>query len=157
MKFATKQDVEAPIAFVFRALADFESWERAAMRRGAEVARTDKLRQPGAGMSWRAHFPFRGKSRQLDARLLTLISPSKLGFSAQSLAIEADATFDLVEMSARRTRLHLSLDTTPRNLTARLFIQSLRLARARIDRKFAFRVAQLVAEIEEKYRAEITA
>ncbi|EKD59823.1 MAG: hypothetical protein ACD_54C01115G0002, partial [uncultured bacterium] len=43
MRFATKQDIEAPIADVFRLLSDFESWERAAMRRGAEVARTDKL------------------------------------------------------------------------------------------------------------------
>ena len=43
MKLASKKDVEAPIAQVWAALTDFETWERAAMRRGVEVARTDSL------------------------------------------------------------------------------------------------------------------
>ena len=34
MKLVAKYDVEAPVDFVFAQLADFEGWERAAMRRG---------------------------------------------------------------------------------------------------------------------------
>jgi len=51
LKLAAKYDVEAPVEFVFAQLIDFEGWERAAMRRGADVSRTDKLTKAGPGMS----------------------------------------------------------------------------------------------------------
>ena len=153
MKFTTKQDVDAPVAFVFAALSDFAGWERAAMRRGAEVARTDTLDHTAAGMSWTAKFAYRGRPRQLDLQLVTLESPAHLAFAGQSNAVEGTARVDMMEMSARRTRIHVVSEVTPRTLAARLFLQSLRLARARVDRKFEQRIAQLAADIEHRYRA----
>ena len=52
MKLSGRTDIQAPVEFVFDAISDFDFWERAALRRGAEVTRTDKLRQPAPGMSW---------------------------------------------------------------------------------------------------------
>ena len=69
MRFATKQDIEAPIADVFRIISDFEAWERAAMHRGAEVSRTDKLRVVAAGMRWAARFSYRSKPRNMELEL----------------------------------------------------------------------------------------
>lgn len=152
MKFSTKQDIEAPASFVFAALTDFEGWERAAMRRGADVARTDKMRQAGAGMSWHVAFQFRGRQRKMDLRLLNMIPSSKLEFAALSAAIDATTKVEIVEMSAKRARLHVAANITPLTLTAKLFMQSLRLARARADRKFAQRVQTIVTEIEARYR-----
>lgn len=153
MRFATKQDIEAPIAEVFRIMTDFESWERAAMRRGADVSRTDKLRVTAPGMSWLARFSYRSKPRDVQVQLTSMETPIQLGFSGESQAIGGVATIELMEMSAKRTRMHLVMELTPRSLTARLFLQSLRLARARVDRKFDQRVAQLAADIETRYRA----
>ncbi|MDB5658414.1 MAG: hypothetical protein JWS10_1029 [Cypionkella sp.] len=150
MRLATKQDIEAPIADVFRILSDFESWERSAMRRGAEVSRTDKLRSPGAGMQWAARFLYRSKPRDMQLELTQIESPSLLRFAAISKSIEAVASIELMSLGAKRTRMHLVMEVSPRSLTARLFLQSLRLARARIDRKFDQRVAQLAAEIETR-------
>lgn len=152
MKFSTKQDIETPAAYVFAALTDFEAWERAAMRRGADVARTDKMRQAGAGMSWHVAFQFRGRQRKMDLRLLNMIPSSKLEFAALSAAIDATTKVEIVEMSAKRARLHVTANITPLTLTAKLFLQSLRLARARADRKFAQRVQTIVTEIEARYR-----
>lgn len=157
MKFSVKQDVEVPIAFAFAHLSDFDAWERSAMRRGAEVARTDQLRKPAAGMAWATSFPYRGKVRKLDIRLTKMQPPNSLIFSAISNAIQIELAADLAEMSAKRSRLHLTMEVTPRNLAARLFIQSMRLARTRMDRKFAQRVAQVVSEIEAAFRDKATA
>lgn len=152
MKFSSKQDIEAPAAFVFAAMSDFEGWERAAMRRGAEVQRTDTLKTPSAGMAWRVNFVFRGRKRMANLRLITLQPNSKLEFAALSPAVDASVTVEIVEMSARRSRLHVVANLTPLTLTAKLFIQSLRLARARADRKFALRITQVATDIESRYR-----
>jgi hypothetical protein len=154
MKFSTKQDIETPAAYLYAALIDFEGWERAAMRRGADVARTDKLRNVGAGMSWHVQFQFRGRKRKMDLRLLNLVPSSKLEFAALSAAIDASTKVEIVEMSAKRARMHVTANITPLTLTAKLFMQSLRLARARADRKFAQRVQTIVTEIEARYRDE---
>ena len=154
MRFATKQDIEAPIADVFNILSDFEGWERAAMRRGAEVARTDKLRTVGPGMLWATRILYRHKPRDIEIELTGIDPLTQLQFSAVSQAIEAVLVLDLMAFGSKRTRLHVTADVTPRSLTARLFLQSLRLARARVDRKFDQRIAQLAGNIETRYRSQ---
>ena len=151
MKFSAKQDVEAPISFVFEYLSDFDMWERSVMRRGAQVERSGKLVK--LGTTWQATFGFRGKSRQMDVRLAKIAAPNRLGFTAQSSGFDLTFDLDVTEMSQRRARLQSTLEVTPRNLTARLFVQSMRLARARVDRRFAARLAQIVTDIETAYRS----
>lgn len=152
MRFASKQDIEAPIDAVFKIMSDFEAWERAIMRRGVEVDRKDKLTQTGPGMRWAAQFDYRGKRRELEAELVQIESPTLLRFAGVSQALEGVISIELLELSAKRTRLHTAIDVTPRSLTARLFLQSLRLARAKLDRKFDQRVAHLAGDIEMRYR-----
>ena len=152
MRFASKQDIEAPIDAVFKILSDFDSWERAIMRRGVEVDRKDKLPQTGPGMRWRARFDYRGKRRDLEAELVQIESPTLMRFATVSQALEGVISIELLELGAKRTRLHTAIDVTPRSLTARLFLQSLRLARAKLDRKFDQRVAHLAGDIEMRYR-----
>lgn len=152
MKFATKKDIEAPIDQVWAAMADFEAWERAAMRRGVEVARTDTLSAPALGMSWLARFVYRSKDRSVDLKLVEMAAPTQLGFSGISAALEFEAKVELMEMSAKRTRIHVAVEVKPRTLGARLFLQSLRLARGKVDRKFDLRVGQLATDLEQRFR-----
>ena len=151
MRFTTKQDIEAPLDFVYSTMIDFEAWERSAMRRGAEVERTDTLTRIGPGMSWAARFSYRGKMRAIVLRLVMIEPPAALSFAVQSQVVEGAVKLDLMEMSARRTRVHVVAEVTPRSLAARLFLQSLRLARGRVDRKFEQRVAQLAGGIERRF------
>ena len=152
MKLTTRQDIEAPAAFVFAALKDFDAWERAAMRRGADVARTDKLRDIGPGLSWLIKFAYRGKQRQLDLRLTNLEHPTMMAFSGTGASLDGHAGIDLMELAARRTRLSVSLELRPRSIGARLVLQSMRLAKTRLNRRFADRVGLFCTEIENRYR-----
>lgn len=152
MKFSTKQDIEAPLVFVHQTLTDFEMWERAAMRRGAEVSRTDTLRQPGPGMAWASRFSYRGKERNIAVTLTEWEAPLHLAFAGAANTIDAQVRVELLEMSAKRTRILVTVDVTPKTLGARLFLQSLRLARARVDRSFDQRVAHMAHDIEQRFR-----
>ena len=154
MKLATRQDVEAPLAFVYKVLSDFDGWERNAMRRGADVTRSDNLRQPGPGMTWIARFFYRGKDRTVTVRVDAMDPPVHLAMAAFSPVVEGSCKLDLLELAARRTRLHIGLDIRPRTFGARLYFQSLKLAKARVDRNLQKRTMALAAEIEDRFRRE---
>lgn len=123
------------------------------MRRGAEVERLDRLRKPGVGMEWKVGFPYRGKRRGIEIKLLALDPEQRMVFDCMAQPAEAILEIDLAEMGPRRTRISVTLEIKPRTLAARLFIQSLRLAKAKVQRRFALRLAQTSADIEDRYRA----
>lgn len=151
MQLSSRTDIEAPIEFVYSALTDFEGWERAAMRRGADVSRTDKMRVPGPGMSWSIRFRFRGKDRQLAIKLLSWEPDAKLSFSGIGKLIEGAMSMDLVSLAPKRTRLVVSIEVKPLTIGARLFLQSMKLAKGRIQNKLNKRLGQLAADIEVRY------
>lgn len=153
MKLATKKDIEAPIAQVWAALSDFEAWETAAMRRGVEVERTDKMPRPGIGMSWRSAFQFRGRSRKATVQVTDMQGPTVLGIGLGTDAVDVGSKVELIEMSARRTRIHVTAEVKPRSLGARLFLQSLRLARNKVDRKFDSKIGLMALELEVRAKA----
>lgn len=153
MKFSDRVDIEAPADFVWSQLTDFDGWERAALRRGAEVTRLDSAPGPAPGMAWALAFQWRGKIRKLDLRTTAVDPGQHLAFSGTGPNVEGALVFDFVEMGPRRTRLAAGLDVRPRTLAARLFFQGLKLARSRVDRRFAKRMRQLATEIEARWQA----
>jgi hypothetical protein len=152
MKLTAHENIEAPVGFVNNYLTDFDFWERSAMRRGAEVERLDHLQQPGAGMEWRIGFLYHAKKRNLELKLLQLEPEHVLEFDCMAQPAEAVLRIELAEMGPRRTRVSVHLEVKPRTMAARLFLQSLKLAKAKVTRRFALRLSQSAADIEDRYR-----
>ena len=152
MKLKSRYDVEAPIDAVCAELVNFDQWERAAMRRGADVGRTDKLPAPGPGMTWFARFRYRGRDREATLRIDRLETPTDIAFAVLSPLADAGIFIEMLELSTRRTRLSMGIDIRPKTLAAKLYVQSLRLAKARVERKFQGRVSQFVLELEDRIR-----
>ena len=84
MKFSTKEDIEAPIDAVFDMLCEFDQFERAAMRRGAEVQRVDQLAAPATGMKWEAAFDMRGKRREIQIDMQSFERPTEMRLATTS-------------------------------------------------------------------------
>lgn len=152
MHFSSREDIEAPITFVFDQLSDFEGFERAALRRGIEVVRTDRMPAPGPGMSWRTLFTMRGKRRRMEITLQSFEVPGKLMFDGESKNLTGELHVELVDLSPRRTRVVVKLDVQPLSLPARIMLQSIRLAKSRTQEKFRTRVRDQAKEIERRYR-----
>ncbi len=155
MKLATREDIDAPIEAVFEQLSDFDGFERAILRRGAEVQRTDTLAEPGAGMAWKTTFGFRGRQREVRIELDELTPPDRLSASVRSPGFEIDLLIDLVAMSKTRTRMNFALDARPKTVPARLMIQSLKLARQGMLRRFRKRIADFAAALETRAKAKV--
>lgn len=152
MKFSTREDIDAPIEQVFRELCDFDLFERQAIRRGADVERTDTLKTPGFGMTWKASFPLRGKRRDLELRMVRFDAPNEIGVDASSTGIDAQFAIELIALSRTRTRVTFGLELRPKNLSARLLIQSLKLAKGTLSKKFKLRVAEYARTLEDRLR-----
>jgi hypothetical protein len=60
---------------------------------------------------------------------------------------------ELVAMSRSRTRMNLSLDARPRTIPAKLMVQSMKLARQSVVKRFQRRVADYAADLENRLRA----
>ncbi|MEL6451696.1 MAG: SRPBCC family protein [Pseudomonadota bacterium] len=150
MKFSAREDIAAPIDQVFVALCDFEGFERQAMRRGAQVQRVDAMVNPGVGMKWQANFQLRGRARDVTIELVRFDTPNELVFDAKSSGIDAVMQIELLALSRNRTRMAIGFEMTPLNLSARLLIQSLKLAKNNLTKRFKLRVADYSKGLEER-------
>lgn len=152
MKFSAKEDIEAPIDFVFQQVTDFEAFERSALRRGAEVQRVDTLPAVGPGMKWDASFTLRGRARAIKVELLSMERPNGVVVGSTSPSLGGEFVVDLVALSRGRTRMSVELELSPRSLSGRLLIQSLKLARSKLSKRFRTRVAEHAEEIEDRFK-----
>ena len=82
MEFTSRDDIDVPIDQAFEMLTDFEQFERAALRRGAEVTRLDDLARPGVGARWQASFSFRGKPREMTIAITEYDRPNEIRLAA---------------------------------------------------------------------------
>lgn len=150
MQLTATEDIEAPLDRVFAELVDFETLERQAMRRGVEVQRTGDHSTPAPGMGWDVTFQFRGKSRQAQITLTEYTPPERLVFHSTSGGLETDLVIDLIALSKARTRINLATELKPKTLSARLLVQSLKLAKGGIDKRFRQRMASLATDLENR-------
>lgn len=153
MKFAEREDIEAPIEYVFSQITDFPALERSAMRRGAEVQRFDDLTEPGVGMAWDTSFMLRGKRRDMRIQVTDFDHPNRLVVKSNSVNLNGIMMLDLVALSRRRTRLSVEVSVKAKSLSAKLILQSLKLARNNLTRRFALRVAEYAKDVEDRYKA----
>lgn len=150
MKFSTREDIAAPIDEVFEMLCDFDRFERAAMRRGAEIQRQDNLPEPGKGAEWDVRFRMRGKERQAKLNVVTFDRPEELVVALSSQGVVGEMSFELIALSLTKTRMIVALDLRPLTLPARLLLQSLKLTKTSLNSKYKARIAEYVAGLQEQ-------
>ena len=155
MKFSTREDIDASIGDVFEMLCDFNRYERAAMRRGADVRRIDTLEVPGEGTEWKVRFLMRGKEREMTLVVSSFERPDNMVVSLTSQGIVGEMSFELIALSLKKTRLLVALDVRPLSLPARLLLQSLKLTKSSLDKKFKTRVAEYAAGLQEQTKGSV--
>ncbi|MGL4238543.1 hypothetical protein [Tabrizicola sp.] len=151
MKLTAKTDLEVPAAFVFASLIDHVSWEREAVRNGVEVERPEGSPQTGVGAAWRIRAHFRGRSRKILIKIEDLQPDQRLGFAVDSPSAEGTISLEVMVLSPRRSRLRSDVEIKPKTLAARLFINTMRLAKGRVVSRFESRLGKLGARIKERY------
>ncbi len=151
MRLSAKTDLEAPAAYVYAKLADHAAWEREAVERGVEVERPANMPMSGVGAGWQLRFMFRGRVRNLLLRMDEMTVDQKLALSFEGHAFTGNSVLEVLSLSPRRTRLHVTVEVKPKTLAARLFLNTLRLAKRRVQNRFEARLGALGGKIQNSY------
>ena len=150
MEFTSKEDIEAPISGVFAFLSEFESFERSAIRRGVEVRRIGDLTSPLDGLAWEADFVVRGKSRHMRVNLIRFDPDTNIRFEGKGSGVLAYFDIELIALSPRRTRMSVHMSLQAQTLSARLFLQSMKLAKKNLGKRFKLKVADYAKIMEDR-------
>lgn len=151
MKFSTREDIQAPMDAVYQAITDFPNFERMAKWRGAKIERLDGDGPVKQGASWDVSFSFRNKERHMRGDLVWL-DDQGMKLESASVGLTGVTIVDLVPLSPARTRLAVSIELRAKSLSARLLLQSLKLAKSRLNNKFKARVSEFAEELESQHR-----
>jgi hypothetical protein len=151
MKLTAKTDLDVPAAQVYAILADFPAWEREAARHGIVIERPPGAPMMGVGAEWKIQGMYRGKTRRLSIRMEKMIQDQRLQASVTSAPADGAGELEVIVLSPRRSRLKVEVEMKPKTLAARLFFNTLRLAKGRVQLRFDARLAALNARIKDTY------
>ncbi|MFC0200260.1 hypothetical protein [Paracoccus rhizosphaerae] len=147
MKFSTRIDGDLPAEKMFQAIGDFTALERLLIGRGASVARIDPAREPGIGMGWNIGFDWRGRARSLRLAVTRFDRPELVTMVGRSEAIDVAVNATVVALSRAKSRLIFETEVRPRNMKARLMLQTAKLGKAQLDRRYHRRIREFVDQM----------
>ena len=97
-------------------------------QRGVEMRRVDDRPEVGPGMAWVIDFKFRGRARKLNCSVTEVQAPKRLCLVNESDGLTGDVVISVLTLAPNRSRLLVSVEMKPKNLSARLLLQSMRFA-----------------------------
>ena len=134
---------------MFEAISDFASFERSAIRRGIDVQRLSDDSTARVGLEWDVRADFRGKPREMRLQVASFEPTTKIGLEGDSAALHGSGQIELLALSPQRTRISVTVKIKAKTLSGRLLLQSLKLARSKVNRRFQQRVAEFANQTAE--------
>jgi len=96
-----------------------------------------------------------GKRRDVKIEMITFDRPNEMAAESLSQGMNGVMTLELMALSPNRTRVVVGFEIRPQNLSARLFVQSLKLAKGTLTTRYKKRVAEHAKTLEERYKAMV--
>ncbi|WP_415393114.1 hypothetical protein [Paracoccus sp. SJTW-4] len=146
MKFSLRHDSDLPAEVLFRAVSDFDRIERMLARRGIEVRR-NQLVAPAAGAGWNVGFDLRGKRRELQLDLAQFDQPERIAMTGLGEGLDIAIAMTVIALTRAKSRAIFEVEIRPRHMRARLMLQTAKLGKSQLDRKFADRAGRFLGDL----------
>ena len=104
-------------------------------------------------MKWQAAFKMRGKMRDINLEMVGYDKPNELRVLSSTSGIDGAGQIELVALSRNRTRISVEFELKPINLSARLLVQSLKLAKNSLNKRYKLRIAEYAKSIEDRHKS----
>ena len=132
----------------------FSCFEEDARGRGAILNRVGNWTQTVQGVEWRGEVTVRGKSRPITAKVTQLVPQELCIVDSRIGGMNCHQEIIFVPLSTTVTRVALMLDLSADTLTARLLLQTMKLARGRVLQKLQGVLARQGNAVEAAYRRQ---
>ena len=103
-----------------------------------------------SGMAWDMAFDLRGKRRELRLDVTQFDRPEKIVILGRSEPLDVSIEMTVIALTRSKSRLMFEVEVKPRNMRARLMLQTARLGKAQLDRKFAERVGKFLGDLTSR-------
>jgi hypothetical protein len=147
MKFSTRIDTDIPASDLFDIASDFSRSERALTARGVQVRRIDPAQEPGTGLGWEIDFNWRGQRRTVRLDVTRFDRPSHVTLDGHSDQFDLSINMTVVALSRVKSRLLFETEIRPRSMRARLLLQTAKLGKSQLDRKYDQRIADFMTHL----------
>jgi hypothetical protein len=152
MNLEATYDLEAPAEYIFGRITDHADFEALLMGYGANIERLDDETSLNVGMKWAIDGVFRGKQRQVEVVLTQLNKNELVSYASVSKDVNASVDMKLQALSVKQTRFTVDLTPKANTISARLILQSAKLARKTLEKRINRRFADFCQRLEDDYR-----
>ena len=152
MKFKVSEDVDAPRSMVWARLTDFSAMEQDARGRGATITRVGNWTNTAEGVEWRGEVTVRGKVRPLSAKVERFVPEDICLIESRIGGMSCIYEMSFVALTPEVTRVSVVLDLSAQTLTARLILQTMKLARGRVMQRLQGMIARQGNAVEAAWR-----
>lgn len=154
MKFKAAEDIDAPVELVFERFCDFTQIEAELRGKGAQIARVGGWKTAKSGSAWAGSVKVRGRARQIESTITQIEKDDCLVIESRIGGMETHYELTFRALTPKRARVTATLELKPATLSARLVIQTLKLARGRVLQRLTGYLVRRGDEIEAEHRAK---
>lgn len=154
LKFKVSDDVEAPAEWVWNGFTDFGAIEADVAARDADISRVGDWSEPALGVAWRGSVPVRGKVRTIEARIASFKPEEELVVHSRIGGMTCHYEVGFKALSDNVTRVAVTLELKAATLSARLLLQTLKIARRRVIQRLEGAVVRQGQAVENDWRAQ---
>lgn len=150
MQLTATEILTGHIEEVFVSLTDFSAAEKTALERGVNIRRLDALAEPGVGVRWQIDFFARGRERRAEIEVVKLTKPTSLKYEGHvgGLLFETNVACRVLDSNA--TEVTVITKLRARSMSARVLIQSMKIARRRVVKRYRQSVRRVLRDVEAR-------
>mgnify|MGYP002152317409 FL=1 len=137
---------------VWERFIDFSGFEEETRGRGVTLTRVGNWTETAENVEWRGVVTIHGKARPIASRVAQLVAQKLCVIESRIGGMECHYEMNFVPLSTEVTRVALVMDLSAKTLTARLLLQTLKLARSRVLQRLQGLIARQGNEVEAAYR-----
>lgn len=101
-------------------------------------------------MKWDLKFKLRGKKREFVLEMAHYDPPQSMRFYTYTSGVDGVMSVDLIELSRNSTRMVIRLEMKANNLTGRLLLQSLKIAKANLTGRVEAKLYEFARNTEQR-------
>ncbi|MBL4806739.1 MAG: hypothetical protein JKY31_05535 [Rhodobacteraceae bacterium] len=154
MKFEYTSTINVPIEFAYARATDFDKFEQEGFGNIDKFEPTGDIRAPEIGAKWKVRAEFQGRQRRFSLALRELSENEAVVFGNGTDKFDVEARFNFVKVDDENTDFLFEINSSAKTITGRLIMQTLQLARSRIERKLAVDFDAMRDRMEADYRGE---